>query len=112
MFEADGVLEIHGTEKDITIKLTKIGVGKGPRGKTRAGFFSKFSVKRSDFGIKTLPTVIGDQIAITLSFEAVLKPNDDNVKANREANDDKEVRRDGPVANPVKLEKQYNILEP
>ena len=120
-FEVDGVLELHGTEKDITIQLTKIGVGKGPRGKTRAGFFSKFSVKRSDYGIKTLPTVIGNQIAITLSFEAVLKPDVNNAKADAKADakaegkvkiDDAEVRRDGPVAKPVKLEKQYNILEP
>ena len=112
-FEATGVLKIHGTEKDITIELTKIGMGKGPRGKTRVGFFSKFSVKRSDFNIKTLPTVIGDQIAITLSFEAVLLP-DAEAKAKVDDAKDERVksRLDGPVALPVKLEKQYNILEP
>ena len=109
-FSADGVLELHGIEKDITIQLTKIGMGKGPRGKTRAGFFSKFSIKRSDFGIKTLPTVIGDQIAITLSFEAVLKPDVNKAKFDIKV-DEVKGRRDGPVAAPAKLEKQYNILE-
>ena len=111
-FEATGVLTLHGTEKDVTLQLTKIGVGKGPRGKTRAGFFSKFAIKRSDFGIKTLPSVIGDQIAITLSFEAILKSDVNNAKADRLENDDAEVRRDGPVAKPVGVKKMYNILEP
>lgn len=73
-FTAEGTLEMHGVKKDMTIKMTKIGIGKGPRGKTRIGFFSKFSVKRSDFGIRSLPTIIGDEIAITLSFEGILKP--------------------------------------
>lgn len=73
-FTAEGTLALHGVKKDITIKLTKIGIGEGPRGKTRAGFFSKFSVKRSDFGMKSLPTIIGNEIAITLSFEGILKP--------------------------------------
>ena len=73
-FTTEGTLEMHGVKKDITIQMTKIGIGRGPRGKTRAGFFSKFSVKRSDFGIKSLPTIIGNEIAITLSFEGILKP--------------------------------------
>jgi len=76
-FTAEGTLEMHGVKKDFTIQLTKIGIGKGPRGKTRVGFFSKFSVKRSDFGIKTLPTIIGNEIAITLSFEGILQPAED-----------------------------------
>lgn len=71
---AQGVIEMHGVKQDITIQLTKIGIGKGTRGETRAGFFSKFSVKRDDFGLRALPKIIGNEIAITLSFEGILKP--------------------------------------
>lgn len=75
-FTAEGTLEMQGLKKDITIQMTKIGIGKGARGKTRVGFFSKFSVRRSDFGIKSLPTIIGNEVAITLSFEGILKPQE------------------------------------
>ena len=74
VYTAKGVLKMRGVEKDFSMKLTKIGIGAGPRGDSRIGFFSKFTIQRSDFGIKTLPKIIGDQIAITLSFEGVLKP--------------------------------------
>jgi len=74
VYTVQGALSLHGVERDVTIEMTKIGLGRGPRGKARIGFFSKFSVKRSDYGIKSLPTVIGNEIAITLSFEGILKP--------------------------------------
>lgn len=84
-FTAEGTLTMHGVKKDITIQLTKIGIGKGWRGKTRAGFFSKFSVKRSDYGINSLPTIVGDEVALTLSFEGVL--NTDQQGADRQIAD-------------------------
>ena len=49
-----------------------IGVGKGPMGKTRGGFVTKFTLQRSHFGMDAWPKVIGDQIAVTFSFEGVL----------------------------------------
>jgi|GEM_PF-184523 len=101
-FTAKGTLDLHGVEKDLTIQLTKIGVGKGPRGKTRVGFFSKFSVKRSDHGIKSLPSIIGNEIAITLSFEGILKKN----------RDDSEVKVQSRIEQPVKLQQEFRILEP
>ncbi len=102
-FTAEGTLEMHGVKKDITIKLTKIGIGKGPRGKTRAGFFSKFSVKRSDFGIKSLPTIIGNEIAITLSFEGILKP---------QAAKQSELQIEGSFQRTAELQEEFGILEP
>lgn len=71
VYTVTGTLKMHGVAKEIEIKLTEIGRGIGPRGKPRIGFFSKFSIKRSDFGIKSLSTIVGNQIAITLSFEGI-----------------------------------------
>jgi polyisoprenoid-binding protein YceI len=70
-YTAQGILKMHGVEQEIEIKLTEIGRSMGPRGKSRIGFFSKFSIERSEFGMKALPKIVGDQIAITLSFEGV-----------------------------------------
>ena len=68
-----GTMSMHGVERKVEMPITMIGVGKGPMGKTRGGFITKFTLQRSDFGIVTMPKVIGDQIAITFSFEGVLK---------------------------------------
>lgn len=101
-FTAEGTLEMHGAKKDITIQMTKIGIGKGPRGKTRVGFFSKFSVKRSDFDIRSLPTIIGDQIAITLSFEGVLIPK---------KREQSEVEIEGSLRQGGSLQEEFGVLE-
>jgi len=67
-----GLMSMHGVERRIKMPITMIGVGRGPMGKTRGGFVTKFTVQRSDFGIDAWPKVVGDQIAITFSFEGVL----------------------------------------
>jgi polyisoprenoid-binding protein YceI len=102
-FTAEGTLTLHGIKKDVTIKMTKIGIGKGPRGKTRVGFFSKFSVKRSDFGITSLPTIIGNEIAITLSFEAILKAQKPGGSA---------VKTESGPLDAGGLQEEFGVLEP
>ncbi len=68
-----GTMSMHGVERQIEMPVTMIGIGKGPMGKTRGGFVTKFTIQRSDFGISSMQKVIGDQIAVTFSFEAILK---------------------------------------
>lgn len=68
-----GMMSMHGVERKVEMPITMIGVGKGPMGKTRGGFVTKFTIQRSDFGIDSMAKVIGDQIAVTFSFEGVLK---------------------------------------
>ncbi len=114
-YTAVGVLALHGVKKDLTIELTKIGTGKGPRGKTRAGFFSKFAIKRSDFGIRSLPSIIGNQIALTLSFEGILtetEPKSLSPNTSPKTSRNLNTKSQKTVANPVGVEKQYRILEP
>jgi len=67
-----GLMSMHGVERRVKMPITMIGVGKGPMGKTRGGFVTKFTLQRSHFGMDAWPKVIGDQIAVTFSFEGVL----------------------------------------
>ncbi len=72
-FVVTGTMSMHGVEREVEMPVTMVGVGKGPMGKTRGGFATKFTIQRSDFGIGSMHKVIGDQIAITFSFEAIQK---------------------------------------
>ena len=74
---AEGVYQVTGdmTILDKTIEMTipirLIGIGKGPFGKERAGFFAKFQLRRSDFGMDKMLSAVGDKIAVTFSFEGI-----------------------------------------
>jgi len=67
-----GNLTMHGVSKQVEIPITHLGEGKGPYGKQRSGFNSQFSVKRSDFDMKGMSPMIGDEISITFSFEGIM----------------------------------------
>jgi len=82
-----GTMSMHGVDREVEMPITMIGVGKGPMGKTRGGFMTKFTLQRSEFGIDSLPKVIGDQIAITFSFEGIRR--EAPVEAMTGANSDK-----------------------
>ncbi len=66
-----GNLTLHGVTKQITVPLQYLGEGLGPYQKYRCGFFSNFSIKRSEFGMKGMLPAIGDDITIIVSFEGV-----------------------------------------
>ncbi|SRR5579883_1419113 len=66
-----GTLTVHGVSKPITldIKLNKKGMNLITEKET-LGFSGKTSLKRSDFGIKTLVPEVGDDITIEIEAEA------------------------------------------
>lgn len=72
--DVKGKLTLHGVTKEMTIPLVKVGEGSSPFGDYRAGFLSQFSLKRSDFDMKNLLNVVGDDVSITFSFEGVKQP--------------------------------------
>ncbi len=72
-YKVTGKMKMLGQEKELTIPLQLLGVGKGPLGRIRMGMMGKFTIKRSEFGMKNMLDVIGDDVAITFSFEAVKK---------------------------------------
>ena len=70
---ADGTLRIKGVAKKVTLPFKLLGTGEGPMGKTRVGMLCKFTVKRSEYGITEMEKNIGNDVAITFSFQAVRK---------------------------------------
>ena len=70
-FDITGNLTMHGVTKQVTLPVTKLGEGKGPYGKYRSGFFCQTTLNRSDFGMSNMLPNIGNQVAITISFEGI-----------------------------------------
>jgi polyisoprenoid-binding protein YceI len=67
-----GDLTMHGVKKEVTLELTLLGEGAGPQGNDhRTGFLCDVRLKRSDFGMTKYVPNIGDEVAITISFEGV-----------------------------------------
>ncbi len=70
-FTVSGNLTIHGITRQISLPLQKLGEGNGPYGNYRCGFLCQTSFKRSDYGMTTMIPNIGDEVAITISFEGL-----------------------------------------
>ncbi len=64
---------MHGVSKPVTLVFKKGGEAKDPYGNTRVGYSGDFSLKRSDFGMKTMVGPIADQVTIMISFEGILQ---------------------------------------
>jgi polyisoprenoid-binding protein YceI len=70
-----GDLTLHGVTKEVTLKTTFLGKGKGLTGAEQTGWEAKTSIKRSDFGLTWSKLiegvqVVGDEIEIELLIEA------------------------------------------
>jgi polyisoprenoid-binding protein YceI len=64
-----GEIEMHGVKKPITMLVEPTGSSKSERMGERAGFHATTTLKRSDFGMKTMLEGIGDEVEIILSME-------------------------------------------
>jgi polyisoprenoid-binding protein YceI len=73
VYQATGDFTMLGQTREITMPIQLVGMGKGPFGKQRAGFFTKFTIKRSEFGMDRMLGQVGDNISVTFSFEGVKK---------------------------------------
>jgi polyisoprenoid-binding protein YceI len=72
-YQVTGNLTLHGETKPVTFEL-KGGKVVRIMGQ-RTGFTTQFKVKRSDFGVgaKFEPPMLGDEVWVTISFEATMK---------------------------------------
>ncbi|HWP40906.1 MAG TPA: YceI family protein [Tepidisphaeraceae bacterium] len=71
-YQVSGQLTLHGVTRPLTVTLKKVGEGdKGPQFGYRAGYDTQFTLKRSDFGMTTMPQAVGDEVTVFVSFEAV-----------------------------------------
>jgi polyisoprenoid-binding protein YceI len=74
VYEVTGELTMHGVTKPLTLQLQKLGEGPGPTGQDyRSGFNCQTKLKRSEFGMTKMVGPVGDEVAITISFEGVRK---------------------------------------
>lgn len=68
-FEVTGDLTLHGVTKPVTVTMEKVGTSNNPQFGERAGFYTKFTVKRSDFGMSGMTNMIGDDADLAVAFE-------------------------------------------
>jgi polyisoprenoid-binding protein YceI len=69
-YDVTGDFTLHGVTKSQTVRMEKIGEGKGPDGKQRIGFEGTFTVKRGEFGMNFMADKIGDEVRMTVAVEA------------------------------------------
>lgn len=70
-FQVTGDLTLHGVTKEIVVPITKTGEKDTGRMGYRTGWVSEIGLKRSDYGMKGMIGPIGDDVHLTISFEAV-----------------------------------------
>jgi polyisoprenoid-binding protein YceI len=73
VYEVTGDFTMHGVTKPVTFLLRGGKEAEFPKGTQRIGFFTEFSIKRSDYGMTKMLAAVGDAVKITVSFEAVKK---------------------------------------
>jgi len=65
-----GELSLHGVTRPVRVTAVKTGTGMDSTGARRSGFETRFSIKRSDYGMRYL-TGLADKVHLTVSVEGV-----------------------------------------
>jgi len=68
--EVTGDLTLHGVTKPLTVKVARVGSGKGMKGEELAGYETSFMLKRSDFGMTNMVGPVGDEVYVEVAVEA------------------------------------------
>lgn len=71
VFEVTGDMTMHGVTRKVTLPLRLLKVGQGMQGEQRSGFLCETRLSRSEFGMTNMVPHIGDDVAVTISFEGV-----------------------------------------
>lgn len=69
VFAVTGDLMLHGVTKTVTIDMENTG-SSDKMGPPRVGFYGVLDIKRSDYGIKAMADMLGDDVQLTLTCEA------------------------------------------
>lgn len=68
-----GQVTLHGESRLLTFELVGGKKAEFPEGVHRIGYSTSFSLKRSDFGMKTMLGPVGDTVHAEVSFEGIKK---------------------------------------
>ena len=69
-YEVTGDLTLHGVTKEIKLVLNKTGEKETKMG-YRTGWTTDVTLKRSDYGMKQMLDMLGDEVQLMISYEAV-----------------------------------------
>lgn len=75
-FDVAGDLTLHGVTKPAVLKVNLLGFGPGMQGAQLSGWEATATIKKADFGMAgpaMLSAALGDEVAISIAVEAVLK---------------------------------------
>ncbi len=79
-FDLSGDLTIHGVTRHVTFDVAFLGKAKDPWGNERIAFEAEAAINRKDYGLnwnaalETGGFLVGDEVKISLSVQAVPKP--------------------------------------
>jgi polyisoprenoid-binding protein YceI len=70
-YKVTGDLNLHGVTKPLTLEIKRGPDGKGPEGEIRGGGETRFTIKRSDFGMNFMQGALGDEVTVLLTLQGV-----------------------------------------
>jgi polyisoprenoid-binding protein YceI len=70
-YKVTGDLTLHGVTKPLTLELKTGAEVKGMEGEIRGGGETRFTFKRSDFGMNFLQGPLGDDVSVIVSLEGI-----------------------------------------
>jgi polyisoprenoid-binding protein YceI len=72
-YQVTGNLTMNGVSRPVTFTLEGGKTAEFPKGVTRIGFHTQFTLKRSDFEMKKMVGPLGDEVKVAIGIEGVQK---------------------------------------
>ena len=74
VYQVKGDLTMHGVKREVTLPLRLLKVDMSPMdNKKHSGFLCETRLARSEFGMTNMIPGVGDEVAVTISFEGVVE---------------------------------------
>lgn len=71
VFEVTGDLTMHGVTNEITTSVERVGTGQNQQGQETIGFYTEFTVDRTEYDMNNLLEAAGPEILLMIGFEGV-----------------------------------------
>jgi polyisoprenoid-binding protein YceI len=74
VYQVKGDLTMHGVKREVTLPLRLLKVDMSPMdNKKHSGFLCETRLARSEFGMTNMIPGVGDEVAVTISFEGMVE---------------------------------------